>query len=130
VPAAVWLDPRLIVERFLPGRLTLPVVKHRLDFFYDIELNIRSTHSSLLCDPETVITAEQVGGVPDEVLQVRRALNLDFGSIDYFVSGSDVFVVDANKTTTLTLSWGEQFPFVARHLRLVTDRLIDFIQGA
>ena len=129
VSASVWADPRMMVERFLPGRLDTPVVKHCLDFFYDIELNMRSTHSSLLCDPETVLSVEPVANVPDEVTEVRRALNLDFGAIDYFVVGDDAFVVDANKTVGVTPSWMARFPVVARHVELATERLIELVRG-
>jgi hypothetical protein len=130
VPDRVWTDPRLIVERFLPRCLDLPVVKHRFDFFYDVELNMRSTYGSLLCEPETVISTETVAMVPAEVAAVRRTLNLDFGAIDYFVIKDEVFVIDANKTVTTTPSWMARFPAVARHMELATERLIDFACGA
>jgi hypothetical protein len=91
---------------------------------------VRSTHGSLLCDSETVISVEPVASVPAEVSQVRRALNLDFGAIDYFVVGDEVFVVDANKTVGITPSWIARFPVVARHVESATERLIDLVRGA
>jgi hypothetical protein len=129
VPPRVWADPRLMVERFLPGHLDPPIVKHRLDFFYDVELNLRSTYASLLCDPETVMSVDTAGSVPNEVAEVRRALKLDFGAIDYFVIGNEAFVIDANKTVGITPAWVARFPAVARHVDLATERLIDFVRG-
>lgn len=129
VPAALWEDERLIVERFAPGTLALPVVKYRLDFFLDLEINTRSTFASTLCDPETIETVDIVADVPDEVRRVRNDLHLDFGAIDYFVMDDDGFVIDANKTVTMTDSWIARFPAIARHADDVTARLIDFVVG-
>jgi hypothetical protein len=129
VPAGVWTDPRLMVERFLPGRLEPPIVKYRLDFFYDVELNMRSTYGSILCDPKTLIRTEVVTDVPAEVIAVRRALHLDFGAIDYFVLLGDAFVIDANKTVTETPLWMTEVRPMVRYMELAGERLIDFVRG-
>lgn len=130
VPAEVWEDERLMVERFAPGGVTLPVVKHRLDFFFDVELNTRAVFASLLCDPESVEAFDVVADVPEAVRRVRRDLNLDYGAIDYFVIDDEAFVIDANKTVTTTESWVGRFPAVAGHVDDVTSRLIEFVRGS
>jgi hypothetical protein len=126
VPARVWREPGLMVERFLPGRPEPPVEKCRYDFFYDVELTLRSVHDSLLCEPETVVSVERVPAVPPVVREVRRRLRLDFGAIDYFETADGAVVIDANKTVGISPSWVERFEPLARHLEQATDRLIDF----
>jgi hypothetical protein len=130
VPAGVWTDPRLMVERFLAGRLEPPIVKYRFEFFYDVELNMRSTYDSLLCDPKTLIRTEHVTDVPPEVAAVRSALHLDYGAIDYFVLGGDAFVIDANKTVTETPFWMTEVRPMVHYMELAGERLIEFVRGS
>ena len=130
VPPSAWSNPKLMVERFIPARLAPPITKHRFDFFYEVGLNARSIFNSLLCEPKTVMHVDSVSDIPDEVIAVRRALNLDYGAIDYFVTKDEVCVIDANKTVGVTSSWIEQFPLVARHVEAVADRLIEFVRGS
>lgn len=129
VPPSVWADRRLMVERFLAGRLQPPLEKYRYDFFFDVGLNLRSVHDSLLAEPESVVSVETVTDVPSEVSEVRRRLNLDFGAIDYFVVDGCAVVIDANKTVGISPSWVARFTPVARHLDLATDRLIEFVRN-
>jgi hypothetical protein len=129
VPASVWADRRLMVERFLAGRLQPPIEKYRYDFFFDVELNLRSVHDALLADPESVVSVESVTGVPSEVSEVRRRLNLDFGAIDYFIVDGRAVVIDANKTVGISPSWVARFTPLARHLDRATDRLIEFVRN-
>lgn len=129
VPADAWTDSRLMVERFLPGRLEPPVVKYRFEFFYDVEINMRSTYDSLLCDPKTLIETQPVADVPAEVAAARSALHLDYGAIDYFVVGGDAFVIDANKTLTETPFWMTEVRPMIRYVESAGERLIDFARG-
>ncbi|QKQ25592.1 hypothetical protein [Candidatus Reidiella endopervernicosa] len=85
VPELVWSNKELMVERFLPGSLELPIEKHRYNFFYDYEFTSRSAFDSLLCDPAKVVSVDSFEEVPDEVAAIRKMLNLDYGSIDYFM---------------------------------------------
>lgn len=128
VPAEIWIDERMMVERFLPGHLDLPVVKHRLDFFFEVEINTRAVFNSLLCDPETIDRVDVVPDVPDEIRRIRRELKLDYGAIDYFMVDDDAFAIDANKTVTMTDSWIARFPSIARHAEEVTERLVAFVR--
>lgn len=128
VPATVWADERLFVERFAPGNLTLPLLKYRYNFFLDIEQNTRSTFSSVIYDDETVEKFEVVQEVPDEVRRVRRDLHLDYGAIEYFVVGDDCFVIDANKTVTQPDAWIARFPATAGFIDEITCRLIEFVK--
>jgi len=126
VPKSVWGDPRLLVERFLPGTMDLPIVKHRYDFFFEVELNTRVAYQSLLCDPETLTEFDVDPDVPQAIRDLRKQLSLDFGAIDYFMEDGEAIPIDANKTVTTTESWVARWPAVARHVEEVTDRLIEF----
>ncbi|MAS05692.1 MAG: hypothetical protein CL534_13560 [Ahrensia sp.] len=129
VPKSVWDDPRLLVERFLPGAMDLPIVKHRYDFFFEVELNTRVAYQSLLCDPETLTEFDVDPDVPQAIRDLREQLNLDFGAIDYFMENGEAIPIDANKTVTTTDSWVATWPAVARHVEEVTDRLIEFARN-
>ena len=129
VPDSVWGDERMIVERFLPGSMSLPVVKYRYDFFLDVTLHTRAVYDSLLCEHTKVREVSLVDGVPDAVMRVRRDLHLDFGSIDYFLVAGEPVVVDANKTTTCTEDWVSRFPAVSRYLRDVGGRLVEVVRN-
>jgi hypothetical protein len=124
VPESVWDDPRLMVERFVPGRLTVPVVKYRYDFFLDVGLHTRAEYASLLGIPSSARNVSLVDGVPDAVMAVRRELRLDLGSIDYFLTPEGAVVVDANKTTTCTEDWLRAYPAVSEYLHAVGQRLV------
>jgi hypothetical protein len=128
VPDSVWRDDKLIVERFLPGSMSLPVVKYRYDFFLDVTLHMRAVYDSLLCDHTKVREVSLVDGIPDAVMEVRRNLRLDFGSIDYFLVDGEAVVVDANKTTTCTEDWLNEYPAVYRYLRDVGSCLVEVVR--
>lgn len=129
VPQAAWHDPALVVERFLPGRLETPVVKHRYDFMLDVELHTCASFDSLLCEPESMRRVDFPHAAPDAVRALRAALHLDFGSIDYFMVEGEAWPIDANKTTTFTRAWADQHPEVARFLDAVSQRLEGFARG-
>ena len=128
VPSETWGDASRIVEKFLPGNLNLPVVKHRYEFFLDVELYTRSTFNSLLCDPAFTTSFEVIDKAPEIVTDVRRSLHLDFGAIDYFMVGNEAYVIDANKTTTLTHDWVNKYPPIAKYLERVGERFLEFVK--
>jgi hypothetical protein len=128
VPDSVWRDARLLVERFLPGSMTLPVVKYRYDFFLDVTLHTRGVYDSLLGDHTKIREVSLVDNIPEEVIRVRRDLHLDFGSIDYFLVEGEAVVVDANKTTTCTEDWVSKYPAVSQYLRDVGARLAEVVR--
>lgn len=129
IPQGCWSDQRLIVERFAPGALTLPIVKYRYHFFLDAELTTRSVCASLLCEEASVETVEFVSDIPSEVIGVRQDLHLDFGAIDYFVVDDECYVIDANKTIGMTETWIERFPQVQAYVDQAAARLIAFIRN-
>ena len=123
IPDIVWEDSGLIVERFVPDSLGLPIVKYRHDFMLDIELNTRAEFNDLLCNPGSLIRLDFTEGVPQEVYDVRRRLKLDFGSIDFFVVTNHATVIDVNKTTTFTPQWVETHLELRNYFDALATRL-------
>lgn len=129
VPAAVWGDSRLLVERFAPGTLELPLVRYKYNFFLDVEQNTRSTFSTLIYHDGSVEKFEVVEEVPAEVRRIREALNLDYGAIEYFVVDDDCFVVDVNKTVTQPVAWTNRFPPSGKFIDDITARLTELVKA-
>jgi hypothetical protein len=129
VPKAVWGDQRLLVERFVPNSMSLPVTKYRYDFFLDVTRHLREVYDSLLSDNTTVREVSVAGDIPQAVREVRRDLRLDFGSIDYFVVDDEAIVVDVNKTTACTEDWVSRYPAVSKYLRDVGARLVEVVRN-
>jgi hypothetical protein len=119
----------MIVERFLPGNLNLPVEKCRYSFMFDTELNLRSTYDDLLCHPAKVLSTELIADVPEPVRRVRRERRLDYGAIDYFMVDGAAIVVDANKTVCTTPAWVTQYESVADYIDRLAATLIAFARG-
>jgi len=127
IPDVVWSDSGLIVERFVPGTLDLPIIKYRHEFMLDIELNTRAEFNDLLCDPGSLIRLDFVEGAPQEVYDVRRRLKLDFGSIDFFMVVDRATVIDVNKTTSFTPQWVETHLQLRNYLDALATRLRSFV---
>ena len=127
IPDAIWSDSGLIVERFVPGTLDLPIIKYRHEFMLDIELNTRAEFNDLLCVPDSLIRLDFTEEAPQAVYDVRRRLKLDFGSIDFFVVDGRVTVIDVNKTTTCTPQWLEAHRELRTYLDALATRLRSFV---
>jgi hypothetical protein len=126
VPSQTWNDPGMIVERFLPGSMRLPITKYRFNFFYEVEMNHRASYDSVLCDPETMSGFDVVPDVPAAIRNLRADLQLDYGAIDYFMVGDMAIPIDVNKTVTEAASWVANVPSIARHMDELTGRLVEF----
>jgi hypothetical protein len=100
VPAAVFRDPRLVVERFLPeiegGRYHTRVYS----FFGDRHTCTRRA------GPRPVVKApmsELLGEcpVPDGIVAERRRLGFDYGKFDFVLHDGQPVLLDANPTPSL-----------------------------
>lgn len=97
VPAAVWHDERLVVERFLPEREGADFVVRTLAFFGseatcnknvgpDPVVHANSQRSSELVEPDP------------RVLQRAHDLGFHMGKFDYVLRDGEPLVLDTNKT--------------------------------
>ncbi|RWE47998.1 hypothetical protein [Mesorhizobium sp.] len=129
VPAQVWRDERLMVEKFAFDSLDLPIVKHRYMFLLDAEVNMRQTYNDILCAGSKIVRNEIGDPVPPEVIEVRNQLHLDFGAIDYFIVDGKGIVVDANKTPGSNPEWLKKNRFRQEFDDRMVEALTGFVRG-
>lgn len=130
IPGRIWKDPARMVEKFIPGTLDLPIIKHRTSFFLDMAYTNRQTFNSHFSYANTALKLERLEGMPEPVMQVRKALHLDVGTIDFFEKDGEYFVIDANKTTQMRTEWLEEHPDIAAFHDRIYARMVELIRDA
>ena len=117
VPRAVWYNPNLIVERFLPERHDGFYCLRTWVFLGDRETNSLCYSNQPIVKAVNVVRREPVAEVPDELRRRRREMGFDFGKFDYgIVDGGRVVLYDVNRTPTLGAFPREQYLPRLRHL--------------
>lgn len=97
VPDAVWDDPGLVVERYLPEMRGTDSVLRVWNFLGDYE------RCSWYRSPETIvkgnnITAFGSSEVPDFLREERRRLGFDYGKFDFALGPEGPVLYDTNRT--------------------------------
>ncbi len=100
VPRAVWRNPDLVVERFLPERRNGFYCLRTWFFLGDKETNAVSYSEQPIVKSDNVIRRETTAEVPEELRQIRRGLGFDYGKFDYALVNGQVVLYDANWTPT------------------------------
>lgn len=104
VPADVWANPNLIVERFIPERKDELYCLRIWTFLGDSETHTLALSKHKVLKSHTIIHREKLNErVPDELRERRRALGFDFGKFDYVMADSNAVLLDTNRTPTLGL---------------------------
>jgi hypothetical protein len=97
VPEAVFANPSLVVERFLPeyenGVYYLRVYQFLGDCGYCARVGSRHP----IVKQKNIISREEVP-VPDEIIAIRRELGMDYGKLDFVVREGRVILLDVNRT--------------------------------
>jgi len=101
VPRAVWHNPDLIVERFLPERRDDYYCLRTWFFLGDRETNSVSYSKQPIVKAGNVLRREVVNEVPDELRNIRRDLGFDYGKFDYAIVNDRVVLYDVNRTPAL-----------------------------
>jgi hypothetical protein len=101
VPEAVWWNPALVVEKFLP-EMNDGLYCLRVWMFF----GSRSTHSMIYATEPVVkgtgiVKSEYLGDPPPELVERRRELGFDYGKFDYVISNGEVVLLDVNSTPSL-----------------------------
>lgn len=96
----VWLNPHLVVERFLPEREGDLYVLRKLTLLGDQWTSRRSFSPTPIVKAGTAIRNEDVEPHPD-VFEAARRLGLDRGKVDYVLHGGRAVVLDINRTNTM-----------------------------
>jgi hypothetical protein len=96
VPRAVWSNPSLVVERFMPER-----VGESYSIRWCLFLGDRATSFRLLSNKPIVKassgSAEPVP-VPDDLTAMRERIGLDYGRFDYVVHDGKSYILDVSRT--------------------------------
>lgn len=97
VADAVWQNPALVVERFLPERDDGGYWMRAWVFFGESErcTRYRSNHAVIKVGN---IVAREPATVPDELRAERERLGFDYGKFDFVVCDGKAILLDANRT--------------------------------
>jgi len=101
VPRAVWLNPDLVVERFLCEQRDGFYCLRTWVFLGDRETNSLSYSPSPIIKGANVVRREAVDEVPAELRKIRAEMGFDYGKFDYGIVDGRVVLYDANRTPTL-----------------------------
>jgi hypothetical protein len=102
VPAGVFRNRALVVERFLPER---EGDRYFVRNYFCLGSHTRSTRiadsTPFVKRPWAKLVDEGLA-VPEPVLNLRRQLGLDYGKIDYAMHEGEVVILDVNRTPNLS----------------------------
>lgn len=101
VPAPVWDDRQLVVERFLPERINDRYCIRTWLFLGDQDRHALFFSNDPVIKSHNIIDFERLGEVPDELRQIRRELKFDYGKFDYTMVDGRPVLFDANRTPTI-----------------------------
>ncbi len=99
VPAGVWKNDRLVVEKFLPERLDNGEYRCRTYYFFG-----EQEFAAWMSSPRPVIKSSvstAVGlldEIPPSLSAIRKASGFNYGKFDYTEIDGEVHVYDMNKT--------------------------------
>ena len=98
VPPAVWKNPRLVVEKFLPEREGDLYCLRQYVFLGESEFNTRAVSADPRVKSGTVIRRETLDGTPPAVRAFRDEMGFDYGKFDYVMHEGEAIVFDVNRT--------------------------------
>lgn len=98
VPAAVWDNPRLVVEQFRPEREGENYCVRQYVFLGPCEFATRAVASDPLVKAKNVIRREVLDSTPEAVRAFRAQLGFDYGKFDYVMDGDEAVIFDVNRT--------------------------------
>jgi hypothetical protein len=101
VPAEVWANPDLVVERFLTERQDGLYCLRTWMFFGSKESGSIAFSPKPVVKSESVVRREPLEVVPEELRAIRQELAFDFGTFNYAVNEERVVLFDANRTPAL-----------------------------
>lgn len=121
VPAEVWTDPDLVVQRFYEDRDENGLYRNRHWYVF----GDRSFHV-MVASREPVIKGSNIVdrqflevSTPPELETLRKDMGVDFGRFDYIMANGTAIVLDVNRTPSIN----------PRICALYGDQLRDLAQG-
>ena len=101
VPWAVWRNPSLIVEKFLPEKHDGFFCMRSWSFLGDAEENLLMYGNQPIMKSPVAVRIEDCPEIPDEIRRIRNRLGFDFGKFDYGIVNGRVVLYDANRTPVM-----------------------------
>lgn len=101
VPAGVWKNSHLIVERFRPERDGDDYCLRIWSFLGDRFTNNKVWSAHPVVKSNNIHRRESLGDVPDALKEMRHKLGFDYGKFDYAIVEGQCVLYDANRTPTL-----------------------------
>lgn len=98
VPAGVFQNPALVVERFLPEKEGNRYFMRHYLCLGEHERNVRVAGPTPFLKRSECVLVDEGLPVPDQVRGLRRRLGLDYGKIDYTLHDGQVVILDVNRT--------------------------------
>jgi len=98
VPQKVWTNRNLIVDKFLPEKEGDLFFIRYWTFLGNINLSGRFGSHNPIVKFGNMETSDEPFPVPEELIQLRKKLRMDYGRFDYVVHAGESFVLDINKT--------------------------------
>ena len=98
VPTGVWKNQALVVEKFLPEKEGDYYYIRLYMFLGDCSRSLREASLEPFVKNSTYTGSFENLQVPEEVLQFRRELGLDYAKIDYVVHEGQVEILDVSQT--------------------------------
>ena len=97
VPAGVWSNPALVVERFLPERRGNLYYCRMYTFLGDHEVHEELSSPSPIVKGGNVVSKDIIPPNAD-IVALRHELGFDYGKFDYVVRDGETILLDANRT--------------------------------
>jgi hypothetical protein len=100
VPRAVWRNPFLVVEKFLPERQEGMYCLRQYTFFGTSEINTLAFSVDPIVKARNVTRRQVLSEPSPGVREIRAVLGFDYGKFDYVLQDGRVVLFDANRTPT------------------------------
>jgi hypothetical protein len=124
VPKAVWNNPGLVVERFLPEQDVRGYWTRAWVFFGDRERCTRYLGNHPIVKSGNIL-AREPASIPEELRAERRRLGFDYGKFDFVVRDGQAILLDANRTPWTPHSlWTPEMEASNYNLALGLDSLL------
>jgi hypothetical protein len=124
VPDAVWGNPALVVERFLPERRGEEYALRQWIFLGASGFAKVSYGPRPVVKAVNVTSSEPVADVPDALREARARLGLDYGKLDYVMHEGEAILLDANRTPVVVQNPSNTS---ADLFRTVSDGILAFL---
>ena len=98
VPRRLWSDEDWVVERFLPERSGSHYCLRTYTFLGDAYTHSRCFANVPIIKSWAVVGREDLGEPPPELVALRRAMQMEYGKLDYALVDGKVVLYDVNKT--------------------------------